>query len=114
MSYNGRGYTYYFISKDMAGYGINFSSESDLVKNGADFVVSGNQDLRNYLVLADNYYNIYGDDIDYLVDGFGSKNVWKEPTNAESVKSIVDVIKKKEPDELIDIIQVVNVSTCKR
>ena len=41
VTYNGSGYTYYFMAKDGSNQGINFVEQSVLAKNGGDEVVSG-------------------------------------------------------------------------
>ena len=45
VTYNGSGYTYYFMAKDGSNQGINFIEQNELAKAGGDKVVSGMPDF---------------------------------------------------------------------
>ncbi len=49
VTYNGDGYSYYFMARDASGQGIDLISADDLSKQGGSLVVTGGEDFSNLL-----------------------------------------------------------------
>ena len=113
VTYNGTSYNYYFIAKDSSNQGINFVSQEELADKTGDLVVSGSNELRTYDVLKTQYAQKTTDKI-YLMQApdEGEGEVWTEPTTADSVKGIAQVITDAE-GKTISQIEIVAVDNCK-
>lgn len=113
VTYSGTSYNYYFVAKDGSNQGINFVSQDELADKTGDLVVSGSNELRNYDALKTQYAQKTTDKI-YLMQAptEGDGEVWEEPTNPDSVKSIAEVISDAE-GKTITQIEIVAVDNCK-
>lgn len=113
VTYSGTSYNYYFVAKDGSNQGINFVSQDELADKTGDLVVSGSNELRNYDALKTQYAQKTTDKI-YLMQAptEGDGEVWQEPANPDSVKSIAEVISDAE-GKTITQIEIVAVDNCK-
>ena len=116
VTYNGTGYTYYFIAKDGSNQGINFVSQRELADKETDLVVSGTNELRSYSQLKDAYSNGSGANYAYITSTpeEGSSAVeWVEATNASAVTAIKDYVEDNETGKTISTILITKASECK-
>lgn len=113
VTYSGTGFNYYFVAKDGSNQGINFVSQDELADKTGDLVVSGSNELRTYDALKTQYTQKTTDKI-YLMQAptEGDGEVWQEPANPDSVKSIAEVISDAE-GKTITQIEIVAVDNCK-
>ena len=119
VTYNGKGYNYYFIGEDMAGQGISMIDKKELTDNGTDYIYSTYGDTAGPAAKGQNtmtqsfageLHTLYGagDNSSKIVGG-------TDETASEAEKSVLTTyVTTKESGKTISQIVYISPSKCSK